>query len=78
MAITVKITISDHGATITCTSDGKVVDMQNPKSIQNVAGMVVDVSNNLLEVSKQMINHCNKFNYEAKSESERNQESEHG
>lgn len=78
MAITVKITISDHRATIVCTSDGKVVDMQNPKSIQNVAGMVVDVSNNLLEVSKQMINHCNKLNYEAKSESERNQEREHG
>ena len=74
MATTIKITISDHGATITSMSGGKAVNMQDLKSIQNVAGMIVDVSNNILEVSRQMINHSNKLNYEANAERERNQE----
>ncbi len=64
MKTTVKITFSDHGTTIVCIQDGKGVDMEDPRNIQNVAGMVVDVSRSLIKASMGMMKYCNERNYE--------------
>lgn len=71
MSTNIRISISDRCTEISCTHNGKRVDMRRPESVHNVAGMLHDISFQMLGSSnEQLINKAN----ENKTDRDSNQE----